>query len=385
MKIVSLTLGLMMGISSLGNSISASDLVESSNTSESTSSHIHNSDNTTQADRKTTESYIDREREKFFQMMFVPEPDHTTITSIFQKNMGQIVNTSRTFGSSIGPKEGDVSSSQSLGVSLKDQDEYKKYVILKAKTTYFLPQPFEDGYLFSSKQTINALNKLGIDKNLLRGIDRHKFWLFSVRCLELPASSLAFKEEDDLLNSYLTRVNKLMDRFEMRLKEDSYTLLGYIDIRKNIMSDSTLSNSMGENITSRFMKPSYPSYKGEMEITESSIIQEIVKNRGYDTRDLDELLMLKPFYTFTRLCNALDSAGIKSWNSPDTLSPSVRVAEKLRNDNDNADITPELMETVDHLLVRQYNKLILEEIRDNFAKALRPKKGFENDLSDELF
>ena len=325
----------------------------------------------------------DYERDKFFEIHYTTSPTHSSIMFAFQASMQSILDEAKR-GTLESPQNSEktCNTERPANNSLSNQEYYKKHLLLKAETVYSLPFSFEGGYLFSPKQGIHALKKLGIDDKLLKEIDPNKFWMFSLRCLELPAPKL--ENDSNLLNSYLCVVNKLIRMLDMRLKEDAFALLGFTDLKGNILKHSEPSHEQAQDISARLMKHSY---KDEIRSTEESVIKKIIENRKYKKIDgLDALLAtIGHLDIFTMVCSALNEGTARSLNSEDYLSVSVRVAEKLDN-NIKDDITPEVLETMKNLLGRTYNMLVLEEIKKNFEIALSPReKGFEKELVEGFY
>lgn len=324
----------------------------------------------------------DYERDKFFEIHYTASPTHSSIMSAFQNSIQSILDEAKRGTLETPQNSGETSKIDRPSNPLSNQEYYKKHLLLKAETVYSLPFSFEGGYLFSPKQGVHALKKLGIDDKLLKEIDPNKFWMFSLRCLELPAPKL--ENDNNLLNSYLGVVNKLIRMFDMRLKEDAFALLGFTDLKGNILNHSKPSHEQAQDIRAKIMKHSY---KNEVRSIEESVIKRIIENRKYKKIDgLDALLAtIGHLDIFTILCSALNEGTARSLNSEDYLSVSVRVAEKLDN-NIKDDITPEVLETMKNLLGRTYNMFVLEEVKKNFEIALSPReKGFDKELVEGFY
>lgn len=393
MKRINTTLAIMLGIFSSGNSLCASDSSYPTSTSTETSTPIILSDEKEKPSQEAIsltnddeqhsgrdpsaeyKEYVDKvdwEREKFFAVNFVPALTPSFVTKRYQEAMDTVGNTSQIFSSGSTSNQGNT----------LNQSDGKKFLLLKVKTAYRLPVTFKNGYLFSPPQVIKTLKEMGIDRNLVAHVDKNKFWMHSIKYLELPSSKL--NNEENIFEQYFEETNNLIKLFKLRIKEDAFTLSGFRGVGKNVV---TPISSGPVSSSSNFIKSSY--LKDESTPEEGPIVIRIIAGLHYDTKGLPELLApvesLDPTHTFTRLCNALQYGKITCRNPDDELHIAVRVAEKLQQNKDDT-ITPEVLETMDRLVVRQFNMLVLEKIKDNFVAARRPQNtGFDDPLVDEVF
>ena len=351
MKLATLWLRLVVGIVSLGGPTFSMEMTPRDPSTEEPS---------TRKVSQTTMDY-DFEREKFCEIhLGSPPPSHRSITTTLQNNMA-----------TCSKREAET-----------DEECYVKYFLLKSSTAYALPESsFKDGYLYSPKQVILSLTELGFDANFVHEVNKSKFWVFSVKHLELPDPKLY--NNDESLTSYVSELDKLIDRFEMRIKENAFALLGFLPFRDNVSSEIGIFDESGDMLD--FINSSFFGKEDTIN-KKSSIIQEIVNKRKYDTDGLDAFLVtFSPLSIFGRLCKILADGKVKSWHCEDELSVSVRVAEKLR-DTPETDITSEVLETIDLLLGMQYNQFILEEIKENFNRSTAPKRtGFDHNLPKNIF
>lgn len=327
---------------------------------------------------------VDGEREQFFGRQFVPVLRHQDIDTTLSNSFKQLLTLNATSSSLIHQSdEKGASANSRLQETLRtSRENYKRYLLLKAKTVYSLPDAFKEGYLFSPKQTTQALQKMGIDP---QRIDKDKFWMFCVRCLELPDPRLE-QEGDGVISSYLDHLRQIKERYTNRLKEDAFALTTFVapTLQRNIFLPS-VPMPLQTPISHRFLRPSRDS---RVVLPDEARVVQIVSHYKYATTGISGLLesiqAVDPVDPFERICRGMN-AEAKSWRSPDICFMPVRVAEKLR-DNPNADLRPEIIETVDILLARNFNRIVLEKIEKNFESALAPRSsGFDATLPDDLF
>lgn len=327
---------------------------------------------------------IDAEREQFFGRQFVPVLKHQDIDTTLSASFKQLLTLNSTSSSLIQQsEEKGASGNAQLQVTLRTaRDNYKKYLLLKAKTVYSLPEAFKEGYLFSPKQAAQALHKMGIDP---QRIDKDKFWMFCIRCLELPDPRLD-QESDSMISSYLDHLRQIKERYINRIKEDAFALTTFTApaLQRNISLPSSPA-PIQEPLSQKFLRPSR---EVRMAIPDEIRVVQIVSSYKFSTTGISGLLeiiqAIDPASSLERVCRGLN-AEAKSWRSPDACFMPVRVAEKLR-ENPNADLRPEIIETVDILLARNFNRIMLEKIEKNFESALAPKaNGFDANLPDGVF
>lgn len=113
---------------------------------------------------------VDYERDKFFETHYVPLPSPSTIRETFQRNMTDILGEAEKESSSTPTvaSPGNVQKGPSDNLAL-NQEYYFRHLLLKVETIYTLP--FEGGYLYSPKQAIRALKKIGINGAFLKDIE----------------------------------------------------------------------------------------------------------------------------------------------------------------------------------------------------------------------
>lgn len=315
---------------------------------------------------------IDTDRMGFFiRLHGSANPSHQAIISAYHNSMKKLVaviNPSRTLTET---SDRPLTLEEKLAV-----DEFNKYFKVTVKTVYDLPLSFKWKSLFSPRQALKALEQL--EGNLSSGIEKDKFWRFCVRCLELPDAKL--ENDDVLLLSYISHINGLINEFNNRIQEDAFALFAFVPYKDRIFPGSKPLDGSPEDAVRLFKSTS----KGTIKAPEP--IKKIVTELGYDAKKLDPLFaMLEPLDTITRLANALQEGKTRSYHEKGELYVLVRVGKKMMPPVDfKCDITPEVLETVDSLLLRQFNKLVLQQIKRNFEKALTPtEKGFEGAFKQE--
>lgn len=327
---------------------------------------------------------VDSEREQFFGRQFVPVLKHQDIDTTLSASFKQLLTLNATSSSLVHQSdEKGASSNPQLQSTLRTaRENYKRYLLLKAKTVYSLPEAFKEGYLFSPKQATQALHKMGIDP---QRIDKEKFWMFCVRCLELPDPRLD-QESDNMISFYLDHLRQIKERHINRLKEDAFALTTFTApaLQRNISLPSSLA-PVQDPVSSRFLRPSR---EVRTALPDENRVVQIVSSYKFSTAGISGIIEIiqsvDPVSPLERICRGLN-AEAKSWRNPDACFMPVRVAEKLR-ENPNADLRPEIIETVDILLARNFNRIILERIEKNFEAALAPRgNGFESNLPDDVF
>jgi hypothetical protein len=257
---------------------------------------------------------------------------------------------------------------------------FNKYFMIKAKTVYNLPLSyFKGGYLFSPQQAIKALEKL--EGNLSDRIEKDKFWGFCVRCLELPDAKLEGVEGGNaLLASYISHIDVLINAFMCRIEEDACNLQAFVPYKDYILPESGSFDYHPKGMVSQLLKPT---------VQTPETIKKIMRDLDHDATKLDPLFAkLGSLDTIARLVNALQEGNMKSYLPTDKPHAWVRVGKKVmlskKGNTSTVDITPEVLEAVDSLLVRQFNRLALEQIKKQFEKAITPVgKGFEGTLKQE--
>lgn len=322
----------------------------------------------------TENKNIDQEREAFFDNQIRFSPNHSDIEIFFQNQFQSLRKTYQT-SSSLWKQtqEKDTTPNAQLEETVKNTSIiYHKYLMLRAKTVYILPDVFKEGYLITEHQALKALRKIGIETKY---IDKRKFWTFCLAGrLELPASKL--ETEEDLYKNYIIQLDKLIKRYELRIKENVYELITFADpgLKGNIYISDPLSTVSDLDIQSSHELLKEKIYE-KTDIKKENMIKQLVEKNGFSCDKIDDLLMIAysidPVDSFERVCRGL-GGNSKSWSCADTASMPVRVAEKLHGEG-TADLRPEIIETIDVLLSRYFNKIILEKIRIKFYKALMPK------------
>lgn len=335
----------------------------------------------------TEQKTIDEERQDFFNSHFTPSFNHSDVETSF-KNQFQYLARTYSTASSLHQQnqEKQATPNLQLGTSLQEAKEnYQKYLVLRARTVYPLPDLFEEGYLFSPRQALKALKNLGIETSL---IDKKKFWTFCMAGrVELPKPKL--EQEENVNERYIAELDTLIKRYKLRIKENVYDLTTFLgaDLKGNIYFSSCdpIVCDPQKKISFSFLRHED---KEKFVTLEESVIKDIVAKNGFSADRIEELLTsihsVDPVDLFERVCRGINGCA-KSWNSPDMAAMPVRVAGKLQQNGD-ADLRPEIIETVDTLLGRSFNKMILKGIRESFVKASTPKEqGFSHNLSDDIF
>jgi len=338
----------------------------------------------------------DTEREQFFVHAFVPVLSHHDIDTALSNSFRQllVVNETSTQLLQQSAEKGTTPNPQTQTALKTARDNYKKYLLTKAKTIYPLPEAFLEGYLVSPKQILQSLKEVGADP---RRVDKEKFWIYCMRCLEMPDPHLDIATEENIITPYLAHLNQLKSRYDKRIREDAFFLTTFTasHLRGNIFSPplSSVASSPLSSLSQSFLHPSGDLPKT---IPQELHVIPIVAGHRYSTTGLQPIMeaiqLLDPADSLERICRGLQAdmnsetkVGAKSWRSPDEVMMPVRVAEKLHR-TPAADLRPEIIELVDALLARQFNKLVLEKIEKNFERARAPRaRGFDSGLPDDIF
>lgn len=333
---------------------------------------------------------VDSTREKTFLTLASSEINPNKL----QKKMDGILENHRGFTECPDGKPEDLLKIQILKkLPSSEEKNYRDYFLVKTQTIYKLPSssfyslpyPFKGAYLFSPKQALNALRKVGIVEEFLTTIDAQEFWTFSVMLVQLLPPQLSEKalnaHKGDILKAYETLCATCIAEFDDRLQDDYFVLNGFADSKmtQNLMKYSQTPSPREKNIQDLF---AVSLSSGNKENKKEMIIRGLAEKWGYNAESICGLLekldpkisvTLDPVTAFTALCKGLeDGHNIRSTNTRRYISIPTRVAQKLQRD-ENASIIPEFLEGQSRILARKYALHLHEEMKDNFAAALKQR------------
>lgn len=332
----------------------------------------------------------DTEREQFFTRSFVPVLSHNDIETILSDSFKHLLRINETSTHLIqqSSEKGNALNSQAQMSLRTARENYKKYVLTKAKTIYPLPEAFLEGCLVSPKQILQCLKQVGVDP---ARVDKEKFWVYCMRCLEMPDARLDLVLEEDIITPYLAHLAQLKNRYINRIREDVFFLTTFTapHLRANIFLPSLSSGT--EISSSSLLSQSFLRQSGDSSLRapEDLHIISLVASHRYSTTGLQPIIeaiqAIDRVPSLERICRGISAdMRAKSWRSPDEIIMPVKVAEKLHH-TPTADLRPEIIDLTDALLSRQFNKLVLEKIEENFEKARAPRaRGFDSRLPDDI-